>query len=107
LNKGEVRNALTCTEFFNCHDEIRDRSFEQQRYQSCGLSLVAAAIVLWNTVYLKRAPQGLTDTEKPVNIDLYQYLSPMGWEHINLTGVYVWRQSRKTVNPGGYDRRKP
>ncbi|PHN49826.1 hypothetical protein [Pseudomonas amygdali] len=27
--------------------------------------------------------------------DLYQYLSPLGWEHINLTGDYVWRQSRK------------
>lgn len=29
------------------------------------------------------------------NTDLYQYLSPLGWEHINLTGEYVWRQSRK------------
>ncbi|PPS46838.1 hypothetical protein B0F86_06990 [Pseudomonas syringae] len=26
---------------------------------------------------------------------LYQYLSLLGWEHINLTGDYVWRQSRK------------
>ncbi|QCY09338.1 hypothetical protein ELQ88_00220 (plasmid) [Pseudomonas sp. MPC6] len=30
-----------------------------------------------------------------VNTDLYQYLSPLGWEHINLTGDYVWRQSRR------------
>ncbi|KPX10317.1 Tn3 family transposase [Pseudomonas syringae pv. daphniphylli] len=29
------------------------------------------------------------------NPDLYQYLSTLGWEHINLTGDYVWRQSRK------------
>ncbi|KGK92128.1 hypothetical protein OX88_27100 [Pseudomonas coronafaciens pv. porri] len=29
------------------------------------------------------------------NPDLYQYLSPLGWEHVNLTGDYVWRQSRK------------
>jgi hypothetical protein len=26
---------------------------------------------------------------------LLQYLSPLGWEHINLTGDYVWRQHRK------------
>ena len=26
---------------------------------------------------------------------LLQYLSPLGWEHINLTGDYVWRQNRK------------
>ena len=39
--------------------EIRDRSFEQQRYQASGLNLVTAAIVLWNTVYLERAANAL------------------------------------------------
>jgi hypothetical protein len=24
-----------------------------------------------------------------------QHLSSLGWEHINLTGDYVWRQNRK------------
>ncbi|EAU2757458.1 hypothetical protein A3Z79_25055, partial [Salmonella enterica subsp. enterica serovar Typhimurium] len=23
--------------------------------------------------------------------ELLQFLSPLGWEHINLTGDYVWR----------------
>jgi TnpA family transposase len=41
--------------FFNRLGEIRDRSFEQQRYRASGLNLVTAAIVLWNTVYLERA----------------------------------------------------
>ncbi|MGE4476163.1 MAG: Tn3 family transposase, partial [Stutzerimonas sp.] len=53
------------------------------------------AIVLWNTVYLERATQALGDTDKPVDGELLQYLSPLGWEHINLTGDYVWRQSRR------------
>jgi hypothetical protein len=26
---------------------------------------------------------------------LLQYLSPLGWEHINLTGDYLWRSSAK------------
>jgi hypothetical protein len=26
---------------------------------------------------------------------LWQYLSPMGWEHINLTGHYLWRSGAK------------
>lgn len=26
---------------------------------------------------------------------LLQYLSPLGWEHINLTGDYVWRHKDK------------
>ena len=26
---------------------------------------------------------------------LREYLSPLGWEHINLTGDYLWRSSAK------------
>jgi Tn3 transposase DDE domain len=26
---------------------------------------------------------------------LLEHLSPLGWEHINLTGDYVWRQNRR------------
>lgn len=58
LNKGEARNALARAMFFNRLGEIRDWSFEQQRYRTSGLNLVTAAIVLWNTVYLERAPRG-------------------------------------------------
>jgi hypothetical protein len=32
---------------------------------------------------------------------MLQFLSPLGWEHINLPGDYVWRQSRK-VDEGNY-----
>ncbi len=95
LNKGEARNALARAVFFNRLGEIRDRSFEQQRYRASGLNLVTAAIVLWNTVYLERATQALRDTGKPIDDAMLQYLSPLGWEHINLTGDYVWRQTRK------------
>ncbi|MCO4204926.1 Tn3 family transposase [Aeromonas taiwanensis] len=95
LNKGEARNSLARAVFFNRLGEIRDRSFEQQRYRASGLNLVTAAIVLWNTVYLERATQGLVEAGKPVDGELLQFLSPLGWEHINLTGDYVWRQSRR------------
>jgi hypothetical protein len=30
-----------------------------------------------------------------VDEGLLQYLSPLGWEHINLTGDYLWRSSAK------------
>ncbi len=56
LNKGEARNSLARAVFFNRLGEIRDRSFEQQRYRASGLNLVTAAIVLWNTVYRTRHP---------------------------------------------------
>lgn len=75
--------------------EIRDRSFENQRYRASGLNLVVAAIVLWNTVYLERAVQALRDAGKDIDERLLPHLSPLGWEHINLTGDYIWRQNRQ------------
>ena len=95
LNKGEARNALARAVFFNRLGEIRDRSFEQQRYRASGLNLVTAAIVLWNTVYLERASNALRGHGQTVDDALLQYLSPLGWEHINLTGDYLWRSSAK------------
>lgn len=96
LNKGEARNALARAVFFGRLGEIRDRSFEQQRYRASGLNLVTAAIVLWNTVYLDRATRALArDGSHLVDPNLLQYLSPLGWEHINLTGDYLWRSSAK------------
>jgi TnpA family transposase len=95
LNKGEAKNALARAVFFNRLGEIRDRSFENQRSRASGLTLVVAAIVLWNTVYLERAVQALRDAGKEVDDALLPHLSPLGWEHINLTGDYTWRQSRQ------------
>lgn len=95
LNKGEARNALARAVFFYRLGEIRDRSFEQQRYRASGLNLITAAIVLWNTVYLERATNALREHGAEIDDDLLQYLSPLGWEHINLTGDYVWRSGVK------------
>lgn len=95
LNKGEARNALARSVFFYRLGEIRDRSFEQQRYRASGLNLVTAAIVLWNTVYLERATNALRGHGRTVDDTLLQYLSPLGWEHINLTGDYLWRSKAK------------
>jgi hypothetical protein len=95
LNKGEARNALARSVFFYRLGEIRDRSFESQRYRASGLNLVTAGIVLWNTVYLERAVQAMHVRGMQPDAGLLPYLSPLGWEHINLTGDYVWRQSQK------------
>jgi TnpA family transposase len=76
LNKGEARNALARAVFFCRLGEMRDRSYERQRYRASGLNLVTAAIVLWNTIYLARATQTLKSHDKPVDSSLLQYLSP-------------------------------
>ena len=54
LNKGEASNALRRAVFFHRQGKIRDRTFENQSFRASGLSLITAAIVHWNTVYLDR-----------------------------------------------------
>src|SRR5260364_153827 len=95
LNKGEARNALTRAVFFHRPGEMRDRSFENQRHRASGLTLVTAAIALWNSVYLERAIQALREHSQSIEAYLLVYLSPLGWEHINLTGNDVCSREKR------------
>lgn len=98
LNKGEAHNALSRAVFFHRLGEIRDRPIEDQRNRASGLTLLTAAIVLWNTVYLERTITTLNNTVNPPDPAHLKHLSPLGWDHINLTGDYTWR----TTKPGKY-----
>jgi TnpA family transposase len=49
--------------------ELRDRSFENQRYRASGLNLAVAAIIAWNTVYLERAVASLSVPGKEIGAD--------------------------------------
>jgi len=49
-----------------------------------------AAIILWNTVYLWRAVDYLRKQGNAPALSDLTHLSPLGWEHINLTGDYHW-----------------
>ena len=90
LNKGEARNALARAVFFHRLGELRDRSFENQAFRASGLNLLVAAIILWNTRYLQAAFDALAARGAAVPPDLMRHVAPLGWEHISLTGDYVW-----------------
>jgi TnpA family transposase len=45
LNKGEARNSLARAVFFNRQGDLRDRSFENERYRASGLNLIVDAII--------------------------------------------------------------
>ena len=98
LNKGEASNALRRAVFFHRQGEIRDRTFENQSFRASGLSLITAAIVHWNTVYLERAVQHLKAQGVSIPDDLLPHVAPLGWEHIALTGDYVWAGTEPASN---------
>jgi TnpA family transposase len=101
LNKGESRNSLARAVFIHRLGEIRDRTYENQQHRASGLNLLVTAIILWNTRYLERAIAALREVEQ-VPDQLLLHLSPLGWEHVNLTGDYVWAaQEQLTENHDG------
>ncbi|MBP1807793.1 hypothetical protein J2Z33_003674 [Rubellimicrobium aerolatum] len=89
LNKGEAENALKRAIFFHRIGRVRDRSLDSQGHRASGLNLVTAAIVLWNTTYLQLALEELSRRGDAAPPPLLQHLSPLGWQHINLTGDYL------------------
>ncbi|MEZ5901625.1 MAG: Tn3 family transposase [Hyphomicrobiaceae bacterium] len=90
LNKGEAAHKLKRAVFFHERGEIRDRSFESQAFRASGLNLVVSAIVHWNTVYIERAVTHLRKARHDIPDHLLKHVSPLSWEHINLTGIYTW-----------------
>ena len=87
-----------CTDGASCHQvtalDLHDRLI------GSFFNLVVAAIALWNTVYLERAADALARS-RAVDFALFQHVSPLGWEHINLTGDYTWH-TNKRVAKGGF-----
>jgi hypothetical protein len=80
----------------------RDRNHENPRHRASGLNFLVTAIILWNTRYLERAIAVLRQTEH-IPDHLLAHLSPLGWEHVNLTGDYVWGAAEQmTENPDGF-----
>jgi hypothetical protein len=57
-------------------------------------------------VYLEWAINALRGHAAPVDDALLQFLSPLGWAHINLTGDYLWKSSAK-VGAGKFGPLRP
>ncbi|MBP2233129.1 TnpA family transposase [Azospirillum agricola] len=94
LNKGESRNGLARAVCFHRLGRIPDRTPENQQHRAGGLNLVVAAIILWNTVYMELAIDSLRAGGERIPDEMLSHLAPLGWQHINLTGDYLWSANR-------------
>ena len=100
LNKGEARNTLARAVAFHRLGRFRDRGQENQQTRAAALNLVTAAIILFNCRYLNRAVGALNLRAMPNHAEALLQLSPLGWDHINLTGDYVWSDSSNFDDDG-------
>jgi Tn3 transposase DDE domain len=69
---------------------VVEQSIEALQHRASGLALVTTAIALRNTVYLSRALEALRRRGETVPDALLAHLAPLGWQHTNLTGDYLW-----------------
>jgi hypothetical protein len=101
LRIGNRLPIWTCQDLFGHHalkraisfhrrGEIRDRSAEGQHDRIAGMNLLAAIIIFWNTKKLGDIAANWNREGKTLSPDLLAHVSPLGWEHINLTGEYRW-----------------
>jgi len=96
LNKGEAHHTLKRAIRFYRRGSVSDRTQLDQDLNAMALNLVVAAITLWNTAYLDHALQRLQKEGVSVPEDLLPHISPLGWEHITLTGTYHWKGVDRT-----------
>ena len=91
LNKGEAHHTLKRAIRFYRRGSVNDRTQLVQDLNAMALNLVVAAIILWNTAYLDRAIQVLNQEGISVPDEYLAHISPLGWEHITITGTYHWK----------------
>ena len=91
LNKGEAHHALKRAIAIGRRGEISDRTSEGQHYRMAGLNLLAAIIIYWNTARLGEIVAELAASGAAPDPGLLPHVSPLGWEHILITGEYRWR----------------
>jgi Tn3 transposase DDE domain/Domain of unknown function (DUF4158) len=94
LNKGEAHHALKRAISFHRRGEIRDRTSDGQHHRIAALNLLAAIIIYWNSWKLGEVLGRMMEAGQAPAPDLLPHVSPLGWEHINLTGEYRWRSLR-------------
>ena len=102
LNKGEARHTLAQAVFVHKQGRLRDAQFENQALKASGLTLVTAAIVYWNTLYMGRAVEHLRERGEPAPDELLAHVAPLGWRHISLTGDYLWQNAAADLDRDGY-----
>ena len=90
LPQREAHHALKRAINFHQRGELRDRTEPGQHYRVAGLNLLTAIIIYWNTLKLAAAVFARNNAGLEIPAEFLAHISPLGWEHIHLTGESRW-----------------
>ena len=97
LNKSEQRHFLAQVICTFKQGRIADRGMEAQQFRASGLNSVIAAIVYWNSTYIADAVAHLRAMGEVVPEALFAHTTPLSWEHIGLSGDFLWDHAAITA----------
>jgi TnpA family transposase len=97
LNKSEQRHSLAQVICTFKQGRISDRGADAQQFRASGLNLVIAAIVFWNSTYIADAVAHLHEIAEPAPDTWLAHTSPLSWEHISLSGDFLWDRAAATA----------
>ena len=93
-------HSLARAVFHGGKGEARKKYQEGVEDQLGALGLVVNMIVLWNTLYINKAIEYLKATGVDVREEDVKRLTPLGHEHIRLTGRYDFTLTAKPETGG-------
>lgn len=76
--------------------------FSSKQFRASGLNLIIAAIVYWSSTYIADAVKHLRAAGEVVPEALLAHTTPLSWEHIGLSGDFLWDHAAATA-----DKRRP
>jgi TnpA family transposase len=94
LNRGEQRHFLARRLFFANQGVFRTGDYEEMMNKASALSLLSNAVMVWNTVHIRKIVDGLRRTGRPIaDADLAR-LNPFAHSHVIPSGTYHFHRAR-------------
>ena len=99
LNKGESINSVARLIFFGKHGRLNENTLEKQLDKVSCLNILLSSLIIWNSRYLEKVYSEVKD-EPWFDIDEFKRVSPLGTQHVNFLGRYVFENIEISTEDG-------
>lgn len=99
LNKGESINSVARLMFFGKHGRLNETTIENQLEKASCLNILLSSLIIWNSRYLEKIYSTIKN-EDWFDENEFQRVSPLGTQHVNFLGKYIFEESRIETKDG-------
>ncbi|MGL4912203.1 MAG: Tn3 family transposase [Romboutsia sp.] len=99
LNKGEAINSVARLIFFGKQGRLNESKIERQLEKVSCLNILLSALIIWNSRYLEKVYKEIKN-EPWFDEDEFKRVSPLGTQHVNFLGRYIFEESNISTTDG-------